>query len=278
MGQRTWIKIFCENWLEGTLRNETPELRGVWIDVLVLVGNLTYGDNGEIKLPGGIGLTDEQIAAIFNISYEKWMSNKEKLINTDRIVVLENNIIKINNWQKYQSEYQRQKFHRKKLQPKVTTKSYNQKLQAEVTVEKEKEKENTTRISNTSINSSIARKKYLSLRERILKVFKNYFPNTDIPEAIPTNRIDFFLYLIEQNKIDTTKVRDPVRYIQSRKLVLEPFPSLLEREAEKEKQRNEEDERLKKEREDIARRKQENMESIGEIREMTKTFLDGLKR
>jgi hypothetical protein len=135
MTSRTWIKIFCDKWLEGSIRQDTPEIRGTWIDVLALAGSGKYGDIGEIKVTSRIGLSDEQIAGIFNISAELWIKIKNRLIETKRIAVSPTNVITISNWAKYQSEYNRQKRYRK-----AATKSYNPRLQAEVTDENKKEK------------------------------------------------------------------------------------------------------------------------------------------
>jgi hypothetical protein len=171
MGKRTWIKIYCDKWLEGTLREETPEVRGVWIDLLTLAGSGPYGDTGEIKLTNGIGFTDKQIAEILHIPLRLWQQAKAKLIETDRIKVTSKEAISIVNWSKYQSEYRRQKQYRQqetanladetdnstsepkspftnpprdrdrdieiesqKLHKEVTTKSYNEELQPKVTV------------------------------------------------------------------------------------------------------------------------------------------------
>lgn len=112
MGSRTWIKIYCERWLNGTIREETPEVRGIWVDLLVLAGSGKYGDSGEIKITDGIGFLDRQLADVLQISQRKWASIKKKLTETDRICVGDNNIIAISNWAKYQSEFERQKVQR----------------------------------------------------------------------------------------------------------------------------------------------------------------------
>ena len=36
---RTWVKLYCDQWLSGSLRGETPELRGIWADLLALAGS-----------------------------------------------------------------------------------------------------------------------------------------------------------------------------------------------------------------------------------------------
>ena len=137
MGQRTWIKIYCDRWLNGSIREETPEVRGIWVDLLVLAGSGKYGDSGEIKITDRVGYFDKQLADLLQISQQKWVACKKKLIQTDRVCIKNRNIIAIKNWSKYQSEYDRQRVYRQledtndtspensnlKLQPKVTTKS-----------------------------------------------------------------------------------------------------------------------------------------------------------
>lgn len=136
MGRRTWVKIYCDKWLRGTLREETLDLRGAWIDLLALAGDSAYGDIGKISLADKCGLTDKQICVILNIKNKKWQDIKKRLIETNRIKANSYNEIEIINWDKYQSEYERQKPYREKLLSKVTTKSNK-----EIEIEKEKEKE-----------------------------------------------------------------------------------------------------------------------------------------
>ena len=104
MGRRTWIKIFCDNWLRGTIREETPSIRGIWVDLLTLAGDSAYGDIGKISLAKRCGLSDEQICVVLNIDKELWKKAKKRLLKTERIRVNGYNEIKISNWKKYQSE------------------------------------------------------------------------------------------------------------------------------------------------------------------------------
>ncbi|MFC1970464.1 phage replisome organizer N-terminal domain-containing protein [Chloroflexota bacterium] len=137
------------------MREETADIRGVWIDLLVLAGSGQYGDTGEIKLSNGVGYTDRQIAQILNIPVALWCRSKKRFLETDRINMTPRGAISITNWSKYQSEYQRQKLYRdrkdesptpepkspfinplenekeieiesEKLQREVTTESYNE--------------------------------------------------------------------------------------------------------------------------------------------------------
>ena len=113
MTSRTWIKVYCDNWLSGTIREEQPDVRSVWIDLLTLAGNGQFGDIGEIKLANGIGLTDGQIAEILHINKALWNKSKQRFLLSKRIEITPKGAIKIVNWSKYQSEYQRQKPYRK---------------------------------------------------------------------------------------------------------------------------------------------------------------------
>lgn len=135
MASRKWIKLWCDQWLNGTLRQDEygdfdleallsePEsrqnilrliMRGLWADTLSLAGDGKYGDIGEIKMSSTVGLTDEQIADIFRVPIGLWRWAKAELSKGEnaRIEVSEQNIINIINWPKYQSEYQRQKPYR----------------------------------------------------------------------------------------------------------------------------------------------------------------------
>jgi len=106
VGSRTWIKVYCDKWLEGTLRQESLELRGVWIGLLTLAGSGRYGDTGEVKLASNMGMNDSQIAAILSVDEEVWKRAKEQLIHSERISVTDGNVIHVSNWNRYQSEYE----------------------------------------------------------------------------------------------------------------------------------------------------------------------------
>jgi len=109
MGKRTWIKVYTDNWIQGSIREEAPEVRCTWIDLLALVGASQYSDIGELKLIGNSGYTDNQISEILSIDKDLWLTAKQRFIDTDRITIHGSNIIIIKNWKKYQSEYSRVK-------------------------------------------------------------------------------------------------------------------------------------------------------------------------
>ena len=154
MGRRTWIKIFSDNWLRGTLREETAGLRGIWIDILALAGDSAFGDTGKIQLGEGVGFTDEQIAGVLKVKFSEWVDAKQRLVETERIRIHAGNIIEIVNWGKYQSDYQRQMPYRK-LQKKVTEESYNGKLQRDIDRDIDGDKD-----TDTDEEVNISRRKY----------------------------------------------------------------------------------------------------------------------
>lgn len=139
MGSRTWIKVYCDKWLGGTLREESPDVRGVWIDLLTLAGSGQYGDTGEVKLSNGIGFTDKQICEILCIRPALWRRAKKRFLQTGRIKISPKGAISVINWSKYQSEYNRQKAYR---QPKEDTSTLEPKSPFVNPQEKYKKKEN----------------------------------------------------------------------------------------------------------------------------------------
>jgi len=172
MGSRTWIKIYCDRWLNGSIRDETPELRGIWVDLLVLAGSGKYGDSGEIKITDRLGYLDKQLADLLQISVQKWVTCKEKLIQTDRVCVKNRNIIAIINWSKYQSEYNRQRVYR---QPQDTSdntpESSNKKLQPEVTTKsttRERDKRIEKQIREEEGSSSLSKEDVVEAYERTI--------------------------------------------------------------------------------------------------------------
>ena len=76
MSKRTWFKLYCEKWLTGTIRKETPVVRSVFIDLLALAGAGEFGDVGIISLKNGVGITDLQFEKLLNISKKEWWKAK----------------------------------------------------------------------------------------------------------------------------------------------------------------------------------------------------------
>jgi len=174
MGSRTWIKVYCDKWLEGSLREEPLAIRAVWIDLLTLAGSGKYGDSGHIGLTKNIGLSNADLVKIFNISIPTWSKIRLQLVATNRIKILHGNVIEIVNWSKYQSEYNRQRPYRQEKEPE----SCNQKLHVEKEKEKEKEKESAAASSSLGGGNDLTPPKEGSFEE-YAEELRDRFPYLD---------------------------------------------------------------------------------------------------
>lgn len=115
---KRWVKVWVSECLNGTIRFDfTPEQRGVWYDLLVLAGNCRH--EGLIAAGQGIPYPDNWIAGTLNIPLKLLQVTIQKCIETGRIEK-NGSGYRIVNWEKYQSEYDRQKPYReaKKQQQK----------------------------------------------------------------------------------------------------------------------------------------------------------------
>jgi hypothetical protein len=122
--RRNWIKLYVDQILRGSMMDElTIEERWVWIGLLLLAGDSPL--EGHVCITNRMGYTDDQISELIDVSIEIFQKAKEKMASDEiqKIEILDNNVIKIKKWKKYQSEYRRQRKYRE---------SYNQKLQTKV--------------------------------------------------------------------------------------------------------------------------------------------------
>lgn len=185
MPRRNWFKVWPDPLLSGTLRTDEymdldfgsiidsdedkmnvqrALIRSIWIDLLALAADGKYGDIGDIKMTERVGYTDEQIADILNIPLPLWLWAKTALSDNEdpddnRITVNGGNIIRIINWLKYQSDYQRQKPYRES-QKKESSKERKQNL------EEEGNFKDTTSLIDTSYSISNDIDKELRSRSR----------------------------------------------------------------------------------------------------------------
>lgn len=131
--RRNWIKLYVDQCLRGTMMDEMkdPGERFLWFAFLLLAGDSPY--EGKIALTEEMGYSDEQIGSLLKCEPGIVTKAKKIMVKYDKIKILENNVIQIVNWKKYQSEYQRQKIYRGDKKEGVTTESDNPKLQTKVT-------------------------------------------------------------------------------------------------------------------------------------------------
>lgn len=124
MGRRTWVKFWCLPWTEGTIGRAPIAVRGTFATLLALIGDCKYADTGCLKMVDNLGFPDEAIAAMLRIDPRTWAEHKTYLqqgCGKDALIAVSaTNVISICSWEKFQSEYRRQrKYRRKKLQPKL---------------------------------------------------------------------------------------------------------------------------------------------------------------
>ena len=109
--RRTWVKLHVTGWLHGSIRWQlTPEERGVWADILALSGEI--GQEGAICDNDGRALPLKFIAAQFNIKPSLLKRVIDKNVAEGRLVIEDNGSLRLANWSRYQSEYDRQKKYR----------------------------------------------------------------------------------------------------------------------------------------------------------------------
>jgi len=118
-GRRQWVKLWVNEWLDGTTRFElTERQRLLWVDLLALAGRsrfpgTIYAGDGK---DGRIGYPLMWIAGTLGMEVTDF-SNALTVLEVHNHVSVERQhesvIISILNWEKYQSEYLRQKTYRK---------------------------------------------------------------------------------------------------------------------------------------------------------------------
>lgn len=118
MGRRSWIKLYTNIVYGSTPKELLPAERWVWIGLLAMAGDSVV--DGSVCLSETLGYTNEQLAEILGVEEPVLEAALSKMAATGKIQVGSKNKISILNWKKYQSEYDRQKSYRSKLQHKVT--------------------------------------------------------------------------------------------------------------------------------------------------------------
>lgn len=109
MPRRRWIKFWTQETLYGTTSRELRlDEQACWFKLLALAGDSP--EPGKVEVAPGIPMTDQQIAGIVGAPLNTWLRTKDRLLAPDVGKIFVNNgIIHIKNWQKYQSEWERVK-------------------------------------------------------------------------------------------------------------------------------------------------------------------------
>lgn len=158
-GRRSWVKLWVNEWLDGTTRFEMSDAqRAFWIDLLALAGRSRYpgiicagksNDGSYIGYP--LNKFQALMAEPINVEETLALFVKTGKIALETTAETPVRLMKIEllSWDKYQSEYQRQKGYRSraKLQQSDTqsdTQSYNQSNNTDTDTETEGEVDTET--------------------------------------------------------------------------------------------------------------------------------------
>jgi hypothetical protein len=131
--RRNWVKLWTAEWLRGTSRFElTAVQRSNWIDLLAMAGDsripgvVCAGEDADGKL---LGYPIQFISALLTVPEQELQESLQVFERQGRISVEKdarhNFIIALTSWERYQSEYHRQKSYRpknEKVTGKVTSK------------------------------------------------------------------------------------------------------------------------------------------------------------
>jgi hypothetical protein len=137
-GRRQWVKLWVNEWLEGTTRYEMSDAaRAFWVDLMAMAGRSRFPGvicAGEVEgkligyplskyqaLPSG----PLDIEATFSLFVQRGKITLE--INHDGPVPLY--LIRVSNWDRFQSEYQRTKGYQKSYREKKASKTNNSNYQ-----------------------------------------------------------------------------------------------------------------------------------------------------
>ncbi|MGD9276327.1 MAG: phage replisome organizer N-terminal domain-containing protein [Candidatus Pacearchaeota archaeon] len=157
--RRNWIKLYVDQTLRGSCFDELlPDERFVWFGFLLLAGDNAC--EGKISITEEMGYTNNQLSVLLKCKKSLIERSIGKMIAVNKIKIGKNNVIKIVNWQKYQSEYQRQKPYRS-----------NEKLLSGVTTEGD----GIEREGERDIERDIDKDKNINIYKELLDFFNNKF-------------------------------------------------------------------------------------------------------
>jgi hypothetical protein len=170
-GRRSWVKLWVNEWLDGTTRFEMSDAqRAFWIDLLALAGRSRFPGRicaGEVDGSYiGYPLNKFQSLMAEPIDVPQTLHLFEKTGKIKLTVTSESPIklvmIELVNWDRYQSEYQRQKKYRGRGLRQSDPKSYAQSNKTEVEEESngEVEKEEKQKTSSTASAADITQAFY----------------------------------------------------------------------------------------------------------------------
>jgi hypothetical protein len=159
--KRTWVKLFCNQWLNGSARHDPLEVRALWVDLLAIAGE--FGGDGRVRITENTPFSDENIAKMMKVKPSIWRKVKSYLIQNGRITVDIDGFLTITKWSTYQSEYQRTKTApSRKSTTESTAKSTSESTPLEVEVRSKKrdieESKKSQEIARTTEKKPVVRR------------------------------------------------------------------------------------------------------------------------
>ena len=122
MPKMPWIKLWTEEWLDGSVRETlSMQERAIWIDLLTLAGRSRQ--RGLIQSGENVPYSHKYLAERFQVPIELLEVTLQKCIKQKRISE-DGNGIRILNWKKYQSEFKKRKPYRQKKDNKDDPNKY----------------------------------------------------------------------------------------------------------------------------------------------------------
>jgi len=112
MPRKRWIKLWTQETLYGTTSQELElDEQAIWFKLLALAGDSP--EPGQIEVAPNIPMTDEQIAGVVKAPLDVWLRTKQRLQAPDvEKISINQGIIHIKNWEKYQLEADRTEYMR----------------------------------------------------------------------------------------------------------------------------------------------------------------------
>jgi len=112
MPRKRWIKLWTQETLYGTTSQELElDEQAIWFKLLALAGDSP--EPAKIEVAPNIPMTDEQIAGVVKAPLDVWLRTKQRLQDPDvEKISINQGIIHINNWEKYQVEADRTEYMR----------------------------------------------------------------------------------------------------------------------------------------------------------------------
>ena len=113
MARRTWVKMWVNECLEGSIRFDfSPAERSIWYDLILMAGRCRVP--GIISANSNTPYPHSYIAGLLNVPIDLFENTLKKCEASGRVKETKAGIELIN-WEHYQSEYQRQKPYREKI-------------------------------------------------------------------------------------------------------------------------------------------------------------------